>query len=95
MTNTLSQLDTAKLHYVKVPENHIVIDFDILDDEGNKSLERNLESLDLLFILFFLLSIIKQNFKQRKEKHQQKTQKINKTENAVLRTAFLAQRNLK
>lgn len=44
VTSTLSQLDTAKLHYVKVPENHIVIDFDILDDEGNKSLERNLEA---------------------------------------------------
>ena len=38
----LSQLDTSELHYVKVPENHIVIDFDIPDAEGNKSLERNL-----------------------------------------------------
>ena len=38
----LSQLDTAKLHYVKLPENHIVIDFDIPDDQGNKSFERNL-----------------------------------------------------
>ena len=25
------------------PENHIVIDFDIPDDQGNKSFERNLE----------------------------------------------------
>ena len=40
---TLSQLDTTQLHYVKVPENHIVIDFDIPDDKGNKSFERNLE----------------------------------------------------
>ena len=40
---TLSQLDTTRLHYVKVPENHIVIDFDIPDDKGNKSFERNLE----------------------------------------------------
>lgn len=38
----LSQLDTSKLHYVKVPENHIVIDFDIPDEQGNKSFERNL-----------------------------------------------------
>ena len=40
---TLSDLNTSKLHYVMVPENHIVIDFDIPDDEGNKCLERNLE----------------------------------------------------
>ena len=33
----LSQLDTRKLHYVKVPENHVVIDFDIRDKSGNKS----------------------------------------------------------
>lgn len=39
----LSSLDTTKLHYVKVPENHIVIDFDIKDENGNKSFERNLE----------------------------------------------------
>lgn len=38
----LSELDTGKLHYVKVPENHIVIDFDIPDENGNKSLEKNL-----------------------------------------------------
>jgi hypothetical protein len=39
----LSDLDTSQLHYVKVPENHIVIDFDIKDAEGNKSLEKNIE----------------------------------------------------
>lgn len=39
----LSDLDTSKIHYVKVPENHIVIDFDIPDEEGNKSFERNVE----------------------------------------------------
>ena len=43
VTTTLSQLDTSKLHYVKVPENHIVIDFDLKDESGNKSFERNLE----------------------------------------------------
>lgn len=36
-------MDTSKLHYVKVPENHIVIDFDIPDENGNKCLERNVE----------------------------------------------------
>lgn len=38
----LSDLDTSKLHYVKVPENHIVIDFDIPDKDGNKNYEKNL-----------------------------------------------------
>lgn len=40
----LSDLDTHKLHYVRVPENHIVIDFDIPDESGNKSFEKNLEA---------------------------------------------------
>ena len=40
----LSELDTSKLHYVKVPENHIVIDFDIKGENGEKSFERNLEA---------------------------------------------------
>lgn len=40
----LSDLDTSKLHYVKVPENHIVIDFDIPDETGNKCFEKNLEA---------------------------------------------------
>ena len=39
----LSSIDTTKLHYVKLPENHIVIDFDIPDEKGGKSFERNLE----------------------------------------------------
>ena len=43
VTSTLSELDTSKVHYVKVPENHIVIDFDIPDKDGNKCYERNLE----------------------------------------------------
>ena len=37
----LSELDTSKLHYVQVPENHIVIDFDIPDEHGNKCFEKN------------------------------------------------------
>lgn len=40
---TLSSIDTSRLHYVKVPENHIVIDFDIKDENGNKSFEKNVE----------------------------------------------------
>lgn len=39
----LSKLNTGKLHYVKVPVEHIVIDFDIPDESGNKCLERNLK----------------------------------------------------
>lgn len=39
----LSNIDTSKLHYVKIPENHIVIDFDIPDKDGNKSFELNLK----------------------------------------------------
>ena len=35
---------TSKLHYVKVPETHIVIDFDIPGDDGKKCFERNLEA---------------------------------------------------
>lgn len=40
----LSGLDTSRLHYVKVPENHIVIDFDIPGADGAKNFERNLEA---------------------------------------------------
>ena len=39
----LSGLDTSNLHYVRVPENHIVIDFDIPDKDGNKDFEANLK----------------------------------------------------
>lgn len=43
----LSDLDTHKLHYVKIPEEkiqHIVIDFDIPDANGNKCFEKNFEA---------------------------------------------------
>lgn len=43
VTSKLSDLDTSKLHYVKIPENHIVIDFDIPDENGNKCFEKNLK----------------------------------------------------
>lgn len=41
---TLAEIDTSELHFVRVPANHIVIDFDLKDDNGNKSLEKNLEA---------------------------------------------------
>lgn len=41
---TLKDIDTSEIHYVKIPENHIVIDFDIKDENGNKSFEKNLEA---------------------------------------------------
>jgi hypothetical protein len=44
VSSKLSEIDTTKLHYVKPPENHIVIDFDLKDANGNKSAERNLEA---------------------------------------------------
>lgn len=40
----LSDLDTSRLHYVKLPLQHIVIDFDLKDDDGQKSLALNLEA---------------------------------------------------
>lgn len=40
---TLREIDTHEVHYVKVPENHIVIDFDIKTD-GRKDLNRNLQA---------------------------------------------------
>ena len=43
VTSMLKDIVTSKLHYVKVPENHIVIDFDIKDKDGNKLLEKNIE----------------------------------------------------
>lgn len=42
VTTRLHDINVHKLHYVKVPENHIVIDFDIKDESGNKSFEKNL-----------------------------------------------------
>jgi hypothetical protein len=41
---TLADIDTSKVHFVQIPENHIVIDFDLKDELGEKSLEMNLEA---------------------------------------------------
>lgn len=46
VTTTLKDLNTSKLHYVKVPENHIVIDFDIRGKDGEKSFEENLKQAE-------------------------------------------------
>jgi hypothetical protein len=40
----LSDINTSQLHYVQPQENHIVIDFDIPDENGEKCLEKNLEA---------------------------------------------------
>ena len=40
---TLSDIDTSKLHYVKTTEDIITVDFDKKDENGNKSLELNIE----------------------------------------------------
>lgn len=41
---TVGDLDTRKLHYVRVSRQLIVIDFDLKDEEGEKSYEKNLEA---------------------------------------------------
>ena len=37
----LKDIDTSRTHFVKVPQNHIVIDFDLKDEHGDKSLRLN------------------------------------------------------
>ena len=44
VTSTLKDLDTSKVHYVRIPQNHIVIDFDLKDEHGDKSLEKNIDA---------------------------------------------------
>lgn len=44
-STVLADIQTAELHYVRVPENLVVIDFDLKDPKtGEKSYERNLEA---------------------------------------------------
>ena len=43
---TLSDISSYEIHYVKPPENMIVIDFDIKDADGNKSFELNREAAE-------------------------------------------------
>lgn len=42
VTTKLKDIDSHQLHYVAVPVNHIVVDFDMTDENGNKSLKANL-----------------------------------------------------
>lgn len=41
---TLRDIEPNKLHFVKVPENHIVVDFDLVNEDGEKDLELNLRA---------------------------------------------------
>ena len=43
VTTKLRDLDPTRLHYILLPDNHIIIDLDLKDENGNKSMERNLE----------------------------------------------------
>ena len=40
----LHDIDTRKLHYVLLPQEHIVIDFDLRDEAGNKALDINMKA---------------------------------------------------
>ena len=40
----LKDLNTKKLHFVKGPKNHIVIDFDLKNEKGEKSVDLNIEA---------------------------------------------------
>lgn len=40
---TLKDIDTNELHYVKVPQSHIVLDFDMKNEKGEKDLELNIK----------------------------------------------------
>lgn len=43
--SVLHQLDPHRLHWVKVPENLVVIDFDCTDETGEKNLEVNMQAV--------------------------------------------------
>jgi energy-coupling factor transporter ATP-binding protein EcfA2 len=42
--STLQDIDTSELHFLKVPKNLVVIDFDLKEVNGHTALERNLEA---------------------------------------------------
>ena len=44
VTQKLCDIQTNKVHYVRPPLQHIVVDFDKKDENGNKSLELNLKA---------------------------------------------------
>ena len=43
---TLKDIDTSRLHFVRIPLNHIVIDFDLKNEKGEKDAVKNLEAAD-------------------------------------------------
>ena len=43
-TTTLKDIDTTKLHWVRVPEKMIVLDFDLKGDDGKKDIKKNIEA---------------------------------------------------
>lgn len=40
-STVLGDLDTSELHFLRPPGHHIIVDFDLTDENGNKSLELN------------------------------------------------------
>lgn len=42
VTTTLAELDEFQLHWMLVPENHIVIDLDLVNEDGEKDFDLNL-----------------------------------------------------
>lgn len=44
VTTRLVDLNTSNLHYVQIPENHIVIDFDLKNRKGEKDFDKNFEA---------------------------------------------------
>ena len=44
---TMKDIDSRQLHYVVAPGDHIFIDFDLRGDDGEKSLEKNLEAAEM------------------------------------------------
>lgn len=46
VNTTLADIDTSVVHYVQLPSEIITVDFDIPDEDGNKSLERNIKAAE-------------------------------------------------
>lgn len=45
VSTSLSEIDTKELHFVRLPINHIVVDFDLKNDSGEKDLLLNLKEI--------------------------------------------------
>lgn len=56
VTTTLFDIDTSQVHYVKPGQQHVVIDFDIKGDDGQKDLAKNLEAASLWPLTYAELS---------------------------------------